>query len=274
MNEIKIYYSSRHKNLGDAANPLILEKVFGVKGIITHNSKADVYTIGSLLQKLVVPKWNISKRVTEAFKKELVVWTSGFIVPPSSNSVISRKLDVRALRGRLSLKELEKTTGRKYENIAFGDGGLLFKSLLDGETIAKTHTLGIIPHYREREGAMMERIKQRFPDAMIIDVIGDVIPNLRKIASCERILSSSLHGLIAADSFGIPNARLVLSTDITGGDFKYNDYYSAFGLESHTRFTADDILDNSFSLEKSIFPLVTQEMVEKATKSITEAFGK
>ena len=36
--------------------------------------------------------------------------------------------------------------------------------------------------------------------------------------------SSSLHGIIIADAYGVPSRRLILS-ELIGGDFKFNDYY-------------------------------------------------
>ena len=46
------------------------------------------------------------------------------------------------------------------------------------------------------------------------------------------ILSSSLHGLILSDAYGIPNLWISVSNNIIGGDFKFLDYFS--GVERHT----------------------------------------
>jgi hypothetical protein len=51
----------------------------------------------------------------------------------------------------------------------------------------------------------------------------------RAIHSCDFILSSSMHGLIVADAFSVPNRRVRLSAGIIS-DFKFVDYYSAFSL--------------------------------------------
>lgn len=43
-----------------------------------------------------------------------------------------------------------------------------------------------------------------------------------QINECESILSSSLHGIICEDTYGIPVAWIKLSDQILGDDFKYN----------------------------------------------------
>lgn len=48
--------------------------------------------------------------------------------------------------------------------------------------------------------------------------------------NCGYIASSSLHGLIFADSFQIPNMWFKIYDKLAGGDFKFNDYYSTTDL--------------------------------------------
>jgi hypothetical protein len=49
-----------------------------------------------------------------------------------------------------------------------------------------------------------------------------------------------MHGLISADSLGIPNIRMILGGNITGGDYKFDDYYSAFGIKNHNRINLEE----------------------------------
>ena len=46
------------------------------------------------------------------------------------------------------------------------------------------------------------------------------------IASCEVVLSQSLHGLIVADALGVPNVWIAPTGDMVGGRFKFDDYFS------------------------------------------------
>ena len=79
------------------------------------------------------------------------------------------------------------------------------------------------------------------------------------IASCEFIISSSLHGLIAADALNVPNVWMKISNGIIGGNWKFNDYFfsikrnitepliinnlSAKHWENHIQITNRKILD-------------------------------
>ena len=54
------------------------------------------------------------------------------------------------------------------------------------------------------------------------------------IASCRFLFSSSLHGLIFADSYSVPNAHLRLSTRVLGAEHKFRDYYGSVGRPLHT----------------------------------------
>lgn len=56
------------------------------------------------------------------------------------------------------------------------------------------------------------------------DVIDD-------IASCDAILSSSLHGLIVAEAYGIPNVWIEFGKPLIGGHFKFHDFFLSIGRD-------------------------------------------
>lgn len=48
------------------------------------------------------------------------------------------------------------------------------------------------------------------------------------------ILSSSLHGLVVSDAFGIPNQWLEFSDNVVGAGFKFRDYADGIGRTAMT----------------------------------------
>jgi hypothetical protein len=67
----------------------------------------------------------------------------------------------------------------------------------------------------------------------IINVTAGIYEFIDQLKECEYIISSSLHGLIAADAYGIPNHRVKISKLLLGGDFKYLDHYSSVKREHY-----------------------------------------
>lgn len=121
--------------------------------------------------------------------------------------------DIRAVRGPLTAKLLPK----RKEDIVLGDPGLLATSLVDQQRA--THDLGVLPHWSDTQ------LYNRFPYGHLIDPRNGPIYVITEIARCKRLISSSLHGIIVADAFGIPRqAELPASASKEGKGFKFYDY--------------------------------------------------
>ena len=226
MNPIDVYWSSSHRNFGDVLTPLLLERLFGIPFRHVSYRRAELVGLGSLLQKYTVPRLHWLRRLQESRRPPLRVWSTGFIEPVAPGRVLPRRLKVAALRGKRSRAELERITGARFE-VPLGDGGLLVPHLLT-QRPAIRHTFGLVPHYSDAADPAVRELANRLPDAAVIDVLAEPLETLERIASCRFILSSSLHGLIAADALGIPNRRLVFGGGLIGGDFKFDDYYSIY----------------------------------------------
>lgn len=63
-----------------------------------------------------------------------------------------------------------------------------------------------------------------------------------EIKSCKKIVSSSLHGCIIAESYGIPVEWIVLSDKVLGNGFKFRDYLSATDRKSFDEPLTEDKL--------------------------------
>lgn len=223
------YYSTNHRNFGDALNPYLFEYVLKISVKYSPLKQAFVMGVGSLLQKCIAPRYELLKRTGVFLYPELQVMSSGFISDVSGSYALTRKLDIKALRGLESRKIIESITGT-HCNGAVGDGGLLYPLLLKKQPVKK-YPVGIIPHYRDQQLPAVKESAGRFNGAVVIDVQGEPLDVLQQIASCERILSSSLHGLIVADALDIPNRHVHFSGNVRGNGFKFKDYYSVFDPE-------------------------------------------
>ena len=65
-----------------------------------------------------------------------------------------------------------------------------------------------------------------------IDIVtNDWKATIDEIANSELIISSSLHGIIIAEAYGVP--AILLNKTEDGDLFKYNDYYYSTGRKSY-----------------------------------------
>lgn len=208
-----MYWWNDRPNFGDGLNPVLVERLFGVRPVWTELPAAELVGAGSILQ-------HVSRVVREGATGEKHVWGSGYISDYEQPPITGGAVTYHAVRGRLT-----QNYGGLGE-VPFGDPGILSPLLLD-KPVVKKHAIGLVPHYIHRQDPEVLRA-----GAHIIEVDADPLDVIAEIAACEVVFSSSLHGLVVADSFGIPNQRLEFDRAVNGGDWKFRDYYSGFGLDA------------------------------------------
>jgi pyruvyltransferase len=228
---ILLKYWDFEVNWGDKVNPYLINKITGLN-VVSSNSvfnflnKTEILGIGSIISG------NIDN---------YVIWGSGII---SENTIFHGKpKDVLAIRGKNTQKKL-KQIGLNCE--VMGDPVLLFPEIFPGLHIQKKYKYGIIPHFKNKQSLLVKNILElQNPEIKIIDIQSDGIEKfVEDILSCENILSSSLHGLIVAEAYGIPTRHLVISEKLLGGDFKFIDYYSGVGIDYLDTVMIHDDLSN------------------------------
>lgn len=219
----RCWYGINHRNWGDDLNYYLMSRISN-RPIVVYNGfwlarklkKKNYLCIGTLLDAV-----NYSNPQT-------VVWGSGVsgqersFVPP---------LEICSVRGYKTLEFLS-THGIECPN-SFGDPALLLPRYYSPFFQRKKYKLGIIPHVIDLDFDVINKIRETQTDILIIDLAHyekwtDVIDN---ICSCEIIASSSLHGLIVSDAYNVPNCWITLSGKISGGLFKFYDYFSSVKRE-------------------------------------------
>jgi len=237
--EYRIYYPQK-PNMGDLLNKDMLESLFQIKVQRVNYNESNLIAIGSSLSLALYSsklKVRIKQRIIRIFKNDpFYIWGTGFISynAHEDNKFRFRNIRVLSLRGNLSKNRVERILGKKL-SIPTGDGGLLVDRWV-GENPPKKYRIGIIPHFKEKDSPIVSEMKKRYSDSVIIDLGNKPIDVVKEIASCETILSSSLHGLIVADSFHIPNKHILLypyGERMLGDGFKFADYYSSYGLKDN-----------------------------------------
>lgn len=272
-NTLKLYYA-KLANMGDLLNELIVRRCFGCEVERRSFLDGDLSAIGSHLG-MYTYHGNVLMRLQQFINgikyPQVHVWGTGFInYDDSRGHFFKRDMVFHALRGELSRRNVEKMTGRKLD-IPTGDGGILADSLLD-RLPEKKWDVGVVPHICDLKDPAAEVLRASYENSVLINVKDDPLEVVGQIASCRCILSSSLHGLIVADSFGIPNMHLVFDQRLKGDGFKFDDYYSAYGVEHRQR---DIRYEGAPELEEVEDKYeISPEMVREKKKLMLESFPR
>ena len=247
---IKLYYvGTRGINFGDSINPILFERLFGIDVKRGYPTNSDVVGIGSIMQMFTLRHIIKNKKYLYFLKYNLnpiITMGTGFSYDISKfNFGVStyRNIHPLILRGKLSHNVLEKINKKGYSGVIYGDLGLLFSHLLE-KKVTKRYSLGIIPHKFDYNNPKVGCLLNSILQSTLIDLRMPPLETLKKISECDAVISSSLHGLVAADSLGIPNVRMKLSNHgfDFNVDFKFDDYYSIFSDSKikYIDFMADD----------------------------------
>jgi pyruvyltransferase len=162
-----------------------------------------------------------------------VLWGTGVNGKIDFENITASRLDVRAVRGPKTAGVLQNR-GISVPRI-FGDPGLLVPRYFASRfPVTKTRPFIIVPNLHD-----LPLVSGRPETVSPLKGWNRVV---REITSAEFVVSSSLHGIVIAEAFGIP-ARYVRLSE-TEDRFKYDDYALGTGrAELLPASTIDQALD-------------------------------
>lgn len=202
---INVWWLKKDKNFGDILTPYILD-FFDIEYNYTDIDNANIICIGSIIR--------------HARDNQLVLG-SGVMF---NKDKINPKANYKFVRGPYTRQKIIQAGGDCPE--IYGDAALLLPLICPSE--AKKYDIGIVPHFVD-----YAYVKEMYPEHKIINVITDnPLEVAKEISSCKKIISSSLHGIIAAHAYGIPAAWVEFSNKIKGDRIKFKDHYASIGLEA------------------------------------------
>jgi pyruvyltransferase len=186
-------------NAGDLLSKVIVDAILRQQGIRTDRyveTQRQLAAIGSIIDRLVLPS---------------TIWGSGLRTHEAKPNDVP--LDVRALRGPLTAARMPLTADRQAAPV-FGDPGLLLPLFYTPRAIRDKKSVVLVPHFRHltQYSGLPEVVTTLTSDWQSFV---DAIYNSRLVAS------SSLHGVVIAEAYGVP---AVLLPDLDADEFKYKDY--------------------------------------------------
>jgi pyruvyltransferase len=233
------------ENYGDLLGKYLVEKISDKKVVFAWPKKwsimdyfAPIYvTVGSILTNV---------------NHKCVVWGSGII----SKEFPIKKAQFIAVRGPQTRAFLLQSG---YEVPAiYGDPALLLPRYFYPK-LAKKYKYGIVPHYNDYK--KVSHWFQNSDSICVIDLMTDDFESkTMELLECERIISSSLHGIIVAHAYGIPAVWQRFSNKVFGDDIKYQDYFESVEIvlyrpaiqeECYTASQMEELFINYQSLPKT-----------------------
>ena len=224
MTTVKVYtarFGYRAGNSGDECSRYVIQMILPDREVLIESdpNRANLFAVGSVLDKLPVDQ-----------PGRRAVWGTG-LIDENHRLHIPENDDVGffALRGPLTARRVSGAWWGGAPDLGYGDPGIL-ASLIWPELMEtpKRYTLGIVAHYVDMDADELCVLVRRHGEGVtVIDPCAPLRDVLRGIAECEAVLSSSLHGLIFAESMRVPNAWLRMGDRVAGGSFKFRDWYAA-----------------------------------------------
>ena len=230
--EVNLNYWDESKNLGDTLTPVIVNYVLSLKNMDLHkkvDNRKHLYAVGSVLTAGI---------------QDTTVWGSGVLNSKLSYRLRRRKLDVRAVRGPLTRAVLEDY-GYEVPEI-YGDPAILMPDIFNPQVNEKKFDYGVILH----KDFVLSELDKEFlnkNNVTIIDIkTADYELFVRELKECKQVISSSLHGIILSEVYGVPAVLLKPQVDF----FKYYDYY--FGTGRLNFPTADTLIEATMCVPAKI----------------------
>jgi hypothetical protein len=213
------WYSSN--NFGDSLTHYLIKKISGRTPILV--------AIDDPCEKVMVTGSILNNEAVNA-----IVWGCGLAF---STDTVPEKKQILAVRGKLT-GEILKKQGTQFNEV-YGDPCLLLPRIYD-VNVPKRWTLGILPHYVDTKLVYdklgLNDSELGMHGIKILDIMSDVENVIQQVKSCEKVISSTLHGLIVCHAYGIPCEWVKFSDNIGGDDFKYLDYFSSINSDKKSFF--------------------------------------
>lgn len=203
----------KYYNVGDYLSKVIFEMLMSHFNINSYCSakKVCVAHVGSIIQFI---------------GQDCVVYGSGFLFKWAKTQFARKKirLDIRAVRGPIT-REILMELGYDVPQV-YGDPAILLP-LFYNPIVEKKYDYIVIPH----ESHYKKYQNVSFP--VLSTLTNDWEMFIKEIKASKLVISSSLHGIIIAEAYGIQ--AVFLDETENHDQTKYDDYYYSTGRYNYVK---------------------------------------
>lgn len=267
---ISLCYWNTVSNFGDSLSPYLISKITGCEvKRASFKDKEKLVAIGSLIRSSTLFSqshiWGSGSLTRDPFRKVPIYSLHKHIQNWYKRSF--KQSIIYALRGPLTESICEKA-GFKVPRV-YGDPAILIPRFYQPKPLtADKHKIGLVLHHTQSN-----QLKNIDSDLFKVISVARSTPHeienfIDELASCESIFSSSLHGVIVAQAYGIPAQWITVKDSPIHDDqnFKFEDYFLGAGQEVqrpiNIKLAAEDLND---------LKLVTPAKINR--KQLTETAG-
>lgn len=209
------YWWDTKANFGDTVGPWLVSAITGLRPVNSRwvrDGSPALFTVGSVIGHLKTPGDHI--------------WGSGLIGRPGASKLNQLRnappTKIHAVRGKWTRDVLVHELGWTVPEV-YGDPALLLPRYYAPSPSRRTKKIALVPHYKHKKDFATLSGGQ----ANLVDVAGGLEGVVDQISSSSAVISTSLHGLIIAQAYGVPWVWMRLDDKQLGGDtFKFEDFFS------------------------------------------------
>lgn len=224
INRVNLEWWHSKINIGDTLSKVIygyITDYYGLDREQSVNGTVHLNAVGSIM----------------AMKNyDAVVWGSGIHCASTIKNLMNNRkyvnYDVRAVRGPLTEKIME-AAGYKCPHI-YGDPAVIMPLIYKPKNIEKIYDVSVVMHISSEQ--------ERKEIYHYIDVdTDDYCHFINEICKSKLIVSSSLHGIILAEAYGV--SAIFLRNGIENEELKFYDWY--FSTNRHCVVAIDQLEEYS-----------------------------
>lgn len=212
-NRVNLNYWWEKPNLGDDLSHVVVEYMLGLRNISLDkpiHGRKHLYAVGSIIT---------------AGLQDCTIWGSGVLSANMINRIKGRNLDVRSVRGPVS-RIILTDMGYAVPDI-YGDPVIILPEIYTPSKREKQYKYGVIIHKDQEITSVEDYEFLKCKDVLLIDIrTRDYKGFVDKVVGCKKIISSSLHGIIISEAYGVPALMHQPSVEPI---LKYCDWYYSTG---------------------------------------------